>query len=131
MEGRIKFVEALIQFKFHLQITFQVFARINGNLRLLMGRKHFNFCDFVKKHKGNTIFDSVLQNFVKFANIPKEGCPIPPAKYAVNGFVVELSKIPAIFPSGNYYAFFNIITLNEKKIKVSIAQISVEVKFVN
>lgn len=96
-----------------------------------MGRKYLNYCEFVKKHKGNTIFESVFHNFVKFSNVPKEGCPIPPAKYTFNGVIIDISKIPSIFPSGTYLGYINMLTLNEKKIKISIIQVSAEVKLVN
>lgn len=111
------------------QVTFQVYVRSNGNLRPLLGRKNFNYCDFVKKHRGNTIFDSAFDNILKFSNISK-GCPVPPARYAINGFVIELSKIPSIIPSGNYFATAQAMTLEEKK-KIVFIQGSAEVQFHN
>lgn len=111
------------------QATFQIFTRSNGNLRPLIGRKNVNYCDFVKKHRGNTIVDSALNNVLKFSNIPK-GCPVPPARYALNDFVIELSKIPSIIPSGNYFATAQAITLEGKK-KIVLVQGSAEVQFHN
>lgn len=119
----------LIEFRFNLQFSLQVFLRSNNNLRQLMGTSNNNLCALAKKTRnGRSIFELVFQNMVKFSNIPKKGCPYPADKYFVRDFEIDGSKLPSLVPSGLYFFNINILTL-ENNIKTSIIQISCDVKF--
>lgn len=83
---------------------------------------------FAKKpRKGNSIFEIIYQQILKFSNLLEKGCPFPPNKYLVTNFKFDGSKLTSLVPSGIYIAFINVTTL-ENSIKTSFLQTTFEIK---
>lgn len=93
-----------------------------------MRTSNYDYCSFAKRaRRGNSIFELMYKNIMKFSNFPEKGCPFPADKYFIKEFKFDGSKLTSLLPSGIYFIYFNTMTL-QNNIKVSYLQGSLEIK---
>lgn len=86
----------------------------------------YNYCLLVPKLKHATsIIDIVVQQFFKASNLPRNGCPVPPKIYFLNGVKLDGSNLTSLVPSGLYFSIINMMILENNK-KIIFFKISIE-----
>lgn len=90
----------------------------------------YNLCNIIKlaKRKENSIVQTIFKQLVETVNISNISCPIRKGRIIFKNFHLDGSRLPSFIPSGQYYTFCNMLTI-ENGVKIVIFSVGTGVKF--
>lgn len=89
----------------------------------------YDLCGFLRnlQKKETTIVHLISKQLIKSVKLPVTRCPIPKGRISLKNFRLDGSKIPTMVPSGLYYVYYNVLTM-DKGVKVVILREGFDIK---
>lgn len=98
-------------------------------MKLITKTPNYDLCGFLKnlQRKDSTIVHLISKQLIKSVKLPVTSCPIPKGRISLKNFRLDGSKIPTMVPSGFYYIFYNVLTI-DKGVKIVILKEGFDIK---
>lgn len=89
----------------------------------------YDLCGFLTnlQKKESSIVHLISKQLIKSVKLPVTRCPIPKGRISLKNFRLDGSKIPTMVPSGLYYIYYNVLTI-DKGVKIVILREGFDIK---
>lgn len=94
-----------------------------------MKSPNYDLCGFLRnlQKKESSIIHLISKQLLKSVKLPVTTCPIPKGRVSLRNFRFDGSKIPSMVPSGLYYIYYNVLTI-DNGVKIVILREGFDIK---
>lgn len=111
------------------QVNIEALSKKNGQLKTIVKTPNYNVCDVFRdaKKKENSLLNMITKQLIDSVRPPVTNCPLRKGKVLLTNFHLDGSKIPSVIPSGLYYIYFHVLTI-EDGVKVHVIKPGFDIK---